>query len=310
MTKKSGKASKQATTQARKEVVIRQIPVTNTKRLPRMKRANMKNPLFGSNNFTSNVDHLPAAFDTICGNSTFLREAGKVKHPMIGIDGIALVGCQPLSDIVTTGANSNLFTNGTLASCTPNSISLSPDSLNGPLAAQANLHLKYVFRDVIIEYISNVATSQAGSMALAVFEDGASTNSPASFAETREVVPSISYPFRSDRCYLHYHYDGLELWFTELETATSAGSRQTIQALLCGFPSASSIGAVSQGFTNIWYNIELYQPVNPQGFTLMLRTKEEHDVVEKVLKQLREEKKKCVKTGLEPRPLTDYFKKL
>jgi hypothetical protein len=310
MTRKKNNNSKQVASTTKREVIVKQVPLVTTKRLPRMKVSSSKNPIFGSNNFTSNVDHIPAAFNTICGNSTFLREAGKVKHPMIGIEGIALVGCQPLTDIVTTAANSNLFTSGTLALTSANAIALSPDALNGPLAAQANLHVKYVFRDVILEYVSNVATSQAGSMPLAVVEDGSSVNLPSSFSTTRQVVPSISFPFRSDRSYLHYHYDGMELWYTELLQTTEADARNTIQSYVCGFPSASSIGAVSQGFLNVWYVIELYQPTSSQGFTLQLKSKEERDKVEQYLKEIREEKGVSVKTRLEPRPLTDYFKRI
>ena len=163
---KSAKKSKQSKPNQAKQVVIREVPATLKKQLPRMKASNSKNPLFGSNCFVSNVDHIPVAFNTFSGNSTFVREAGSVKHPSLGVGGICLVGCQPLSDIATTNANSNLFVNGTLSDAVANTIGLTPDVLAGPLAAQANLHNKYVFRDVIFEYVSNVPTSQAQSMAL------------------------------------------------------------------------------------------------------------------------------------------------
>ncbi len=311
---KSAKKSKQSSPNSKPpQVVIKQVVPQTTKRLPRMKISNMKNPLFGSNNIISNVDHLPAAFNTFCGNSTFLREAGSVKHPMVGIEGIALVGCQPLTDVITTGANSNLFTNGTLASAGVNSIALSVDALNGPLAAQANLHTKYVIRDILFEFVSNVATSQAGSMALGVLVDGATASGPASFSEVRQLIPSCSFPFRTDKAYLHYHYDGLDLWFTELDTASNASSRQTIQATLFGYPSASSIGAVTQGYINVWYNIELYQPVNSQGFTVTVKSRAERDLLNSYLSALRAEEKKNQSQkslALEPKPSVDYFRKI
>ncbi len=232
-----------------------------------------------------------------------------MRHPILGIDGITILGCQPLTDVVTTGANSNLFSSGTLATAAANSIGLSPDFLNGPLAAQANLHSQYVFRDLLFEYVSNVATTQAGSMALAVIPDGSTVNPPTSFSEVRQISPSVSFPFRTDRAYLHYHYDGMQTWFTEGDGASTAGLRLTVQAGLCGYPSASSIGAVSQGYINVWYIIELYSPVNSQGFTLPLRDMEEVELVRRFLRETRS-KRRCLTDAteeLKPVPRKQFF---
>lgn len=233
----------------------------------------------------SNVGHLPAAFANIVGNSTWMKMEGKVTHPLEG-DGIAICGCQPFSDIATTNANSNLLTNSTLATVAPNAAQISTDTLNGPLAAQANLHQKYVFTDILIEYVSNVATSQGGSMAMAIQVDGSGVAAAGSFSQTRQVVPSITFPFRTDRAFLHYHYDGPETFWTLLDSTSSASQRQTVQLYLSAYPSASSIGTVSQGFTNVWYRCELYQSVASQGFTLQVETTEEREVLRAIAKRL------------------------
>lgn len=244
-------------------------------------------PLFGSPNFISNSQTVPAAFCEIQGSATYLQNAGPCKHAKEGLNGVALVGCQPFTDVITTGANSNLFTTGTLATTSANAANLDPDSLNGPLAAQANLHKKYVFTDIMFEFCTNVATTQAGSMALAVQEDGASTGGATDFATTRSCAPSVTFPFRSDKVYLHYHYNGDNLWYTEADTATTGGQRLTVQAQLFGWPSASSIGAVTQGFMNVYYRIELYQSVNSQGFTVVVHDKEERELLKQFLIRLR-----------------------
>jgi hypothetical protein len=127
----------------------------------------------------------------------------------------------------------------------------------------------------MFEYVSTVFSTQSGALAF-FFPNTPGANNPVSFSEVRQVSPSVTAPFRADRVFLHTHCtDDVELFWTELDSATVAGARQTIQYILTGFPSASSIGAVSQGYMNVWYRIELYQPAQSQGFTARLHSKEE-----------------------------------
>jgi len=245
--------------------------------------------LFGGSNFASNTTSVPAAFDNLESNLTYVSSPTSVRHPYLGIDGISITGCQPFANVVTTASDSQLWTGTALATTSSvNIIALSTDELNGPEAAIANLHQKYVFRDILIEYVSAVATSQSGAFALAFVNDGSGLAAPSSFATAREVVPNVVIPFRHDRGFLHYHYDGYDTWYTLLDSATSAGTRQTRQGLFIGFPSASSIGAVAQGFLNVWYVLELYQPISSQGFTVQVSDKSERDLVRAYIRSLRE----------------------
>jgi hypothetical protein len=232
--------------------------------------------LFGARgNIVSNTTSLPAAFDTLEGNVAFTRVTGAVMHPTEGINGIRIMGCQPLTDIATAAANTGVFTTGTLATSTANYIPISPDALNGPLAAQANLHAKYVFRDILIEYISTVATSQANSICLNLDSDTDPANVSTSFSTARQISPSIVFPFRHDRAYLHVHYDGDELFYTEIDNATIAGNRTTVQYTLNGWPNAASAGAITYGYANIYYVIDLYQSVSSRGFTARANPQEQ-----------------------------------
>lgn len=253
-----------------------------------MARQSVGQSLFGSKgNFVSNSQSMPIAFDNIEGNVQFLKVTGAVSHPKEGIDGITLVGCQPFADIGTAAADTNILIADTLATqASTHLIRISPDTLNGPLAAQANLHSKFVFRDVLIEYVSTVATTQAGALCMALDSDTDSANGPASFSENRQICPSIVFPFRHDRAYLHVHYDGDELYFTEIDTATVAGQRTTAQYVFSAWPSAAASGAITYGYTNIYYVIELYQSVKSRGFTIDC-TKPERDLVMSVLDKVR-----------------------
>lgn len=256
--------------------------------------------VFGSKSYTSRSSHVPAAFNTQETGTTFTRTVGNLKHSREGVDGIAVVGCQPLVTIQTAAASSDLFVANSLATqTTANSIPLNPDAFNGPLAAMANFHLKYVFTDVILEYVSTVATTQAGACSISITEGYPDTKA-ASFAEVRQVSDSVTFPFRADRTYLHYHYNGDNLFYTELDGATTAGFRLTYQGLIEGWPQASSLGAVTQGYINVWYRIELYVPMYTQGVTLRMKSKEDHQLLVMLRENYnREYMKRCLVVGEE-----------
>ncbi len=249
-----------------------------------------RHPLYGSATFFSNSSTVPSAFCNVDTNSTFQRLEGAVHHKGLGLDGIALVGCQPFANVVTTGTDSQFMTGTALATRTDvNSIAISPDVLNGPLAAQANLHAKYFFTDIMIEYVSTVATTQAGAFCMALSKNFVSNSPPADFSEARQISPSVTAPFRADRVMIHLHdSDSSELFWTELNVTTAADCKQTIQYGFFGFPSASSIGAVNQGYLNIWYRIELYQSTQTQGFTMRIKSKEEAEFLKKTLLEYRQ----------------------
>jgi len=244
--------------------------------------------IYGRGDFFKESGMMPAAYANVDSNSTFCKQVGTAKHKS-GFQGIVLVGCQPLTTITTTNANSNIFTATSLATLTDgNTIRLSPDILNGPLAAQANYHGRYLFTDIMIEYVSNVPTSQANSCCLAIETDQETVS--ASFAENREVIPSVTFPYRTDRAFLTHHFDLDELYYVKLNGGTQADVRQTVQALIVGWPDITSTGNLTMGYTNIWYRIELYQPVPTQGFTLMVKNRKEQLMFQELYKRYSESK--------------------
>ncbi len=249
-------------------------------------------PDFGGK-IVSNTTNLPSAFVNVLGNTCYYQASSQVQNPNLGIDGCRLIGCQPFQDVTTDATTTNLLVDATLATQNnANSILISPDRLNGPLAARANLYDRFVFRDIIFEYVSLVATSQAGGMAMGVMHEGAALGLATNFSTTRQIVPSVAFPFRTDRAYLHVHYDGPELYFNAADTASLAGARQTEQYVFNAWPSVTSIGAVSQGFINIYYIIDLYDPVPSQGFTLSVSNKTERDLLKRIADKIKEPKDK------------------
>lgn len=228
--------------------------------------------------YQSTSGTVPAAFVNMDANTAFMEASGKVLHSYEGIDGVSFYGCQPLSTIgmTNTASDASVFSTGTLATTTADSggfsslILLSPDDLNGRLAAQANLYTRFVFRDIIIEYVSNCGTSQADSMCLAYSADANLVNSgPATFADIRQMVPSITFPFRTDRAYFHFHYAGQELFYNKRDVASIAGNRVSHQGALVAYADKVQGNVASLGYTNIFYVVEFYNPTTSQAITFM-----------------------------------------
>lgn len=226
----------------------------------------------------------------IDSNSTFCSSLGPVVHPYTGVEGVAFVGCQPLSTITmnNTASDSSVWTSGTLASLAADNnainglILLSPDELNGRLAALANLYSQFVFRDIVIEYVSNCATTQPNSFALCYDRDAFySAAALLTFSNVRSTQPSITIPFRTDRAYFHYHYPGQEIFYQKTDTATSSGLRLTHQGALVAYADKAQGNVASLGYTNIWYVVELYNPVSTQAITLLSLTPDEKRLVQR-----------------------------
>jgi hypothetical protein len=245
----------------------------------------MSHPIFGGR-LTSNTETIPAAFVNIIGNQTFYNENSKVLRPELGMDPVNIVGCQPLTDILGAVATPDVFATGTLATAVDvNHIYINPDTLNGPIAAKANLYDKYVFRDILIEYITVSASTQTSALALGLTEDA--TVFPTTFSTVRQVVPSVTFPFRAERAFLHYHYAGPQLWYNLVDSTSTASLRSTTQCTLSGYTSAN-LTVIVPGYLNIYYSVDLYDPVPSQGFTLSV-AKLERDFLRKFLVELRKE---------------------
>jgi hypothetical protein len=99
-------------------------------------------------------------------------------------------------------------------------------------------------------------------------------------------------PFR-EKCTLSYRVplSNDELWYMEYDGTSTAGARMTAQFALLGYPSSSSLGAITQGTFRLRYAIEMYNPVSSEGIVGLLRTTQaERKVLLQVLERVREEK--------------------
>jgi hypothetical protein len=226
-------------------------------------RTKVSKDLIGGH-YVSNTNSVPIAFNNFEGNGSFISSPTSVLHPTLGIQGTTIHGCQPFSDIGTSSLTSNVLTSGTLATLTVSTvISITPEELNGPISSISRNFEKFVFRDIVIEYVSQTSTTTPGSFAMCMASDGANA-------------------------FLHYSYMGPELFFNNTDLSSNTEERLTIQASLVAYASSSSVVAQNVGYTNIWYSLELYQPSNQQGFSLTVGSLQELALLKAYLKNIRE----------------------
>lgn len=244
--------------------------------------------LQGSSRMFESVE--PVAVDASLCNPTYARVCGPVSHPDFG-DGIRVEGRQLMTDVTTTGGDNQLFAGtGTATAFSINAIQLSPDALNGRLALQARNYSRYAFRKVRLHYVPRVATSDVGQLVIGYTTDGAVANFAASsFAALTSCAPSMVSPFRVAAT-MEVTYTGDLSWFTELDNASSAASRATVQGVFQGFPDLTSIGATQHGWIWIEYIVDLYGQNQDYGFTVTVKSEEEEREVRKALLKLRLEK--------------------
>ncbi len=188
---------------------------------------------------------------------------GPVQHKKYG-RGMRFTGRQMVTNLVTTASDSQLWT-GTAptAVASVNAIYLNPDVFNSRLALQASIYSLYRFTAIDFEYEPLVATTQAGGAALCVSLDpDTATSKVQSYSQVQEVSPSVKFAFR-EPAKLKYRYNGDELFYNRAVSATTADIRTSFQAVLIGFPSSASLGAITMGTLSMRYAIELYgQTVN------------------------------------------------
>ncbi len=207
---------------------------------------------------------------------TRLRAMNAVSHPEYGI-GVRIAGRQLVTGLVTTAGDTQLFSGGT-ATVSINNFRLSPDTLNGRLALQARTYSRYCFRQVDLEFVSRVPTTQAGSFVLGYSEDPAAAGfGTPTFASVCEMSPAIQASFITPHVVFPVlnNYQSQKTWYTEYAGATTPEDRQTAQGVILGYPDVTSIGAVTQGFLWINYVIDLYQPTLDMGFTVAKTAQED-----------------------------------
>lgn len=244
-----------------------------------MKQTNMKKKkqpkgvgrVIGDGRRSLSITQTPASSEISLRDGTYLSIAKKGTPSGEYGPAVRFEGRQSFANVTTTAADNQLFVSSGGATITSiNSVLVSPDLLNVNLALIARNYTRYVFRRLRFIFITRVATTQTGGCVLSYTSDGDQTAFVTnSYASLQSLIPNVIFPFRKTVEVLDVSYTGTRTWFTEADTATAAGIRQSVQGALLGFPDISSIGAVLQGEILVEYVVDLYQPASDYGFTMI-----------------------------------------
>jgi len=243
----------------------------------------------------------PASYGWQTGGSAMQhREAGTVRHPFLGTTGIRVIGTQPLcivrqatSDVkclypdddptISSTIDSGSFTG---AASSGNFVEFDPLELGGILERYGNLYQRFVFRNIRIEFTTNIGTNSsnngAAEIAFCISNDPGLTGAadpPNTFARVRCTTPSCTTVAWAPKCVLDYRYSGQETWFCQYSTSqpitAGAGSnaadnaardllyRNTSQAVLSCYLSwgISAPAPLTLGRFQLHYDVEFYGPV-------------------------------------------------
>jgi len=228
----------------------------------------------------------PAAIDVVTTNPSMFKVGVAAAHKDFGsVGSIRITGRQYLCALTTAASSPDIFGSGT-ATTTANYIQLSPDILNGRAALMARTYARYAFRRLRVVYISESASTVSGSFCYAYncdAETGFATNS---FANTQNTDPCVVTPYRKSAV-LNMTYTGDLTWFSEIDSATSAGTRQCKQGVIFAYGSGNYGSAATLGQFYVEYVLDLYQPVTDLGFSVSVNSSQEQDLVNSYLNRLR-----------------------
>jgi hypothetical protein len=221
-------------------------------------------------------------------NSTAIHDIKPIKHNVFGYPGVRIVGSQPFSTCIDAVGTSASLTNDTLATIVNlNGVYLSPDTLNGPIAGQAQFYQHFAFREVIFEYITVLSSGAAGSLCMSYTTDSNIVGSPTSYTDVRQVQPSVTFAKRTMRTIMSMEYSGGELWWNKVDAGSEAGYRQTVQGLFLIYPDEVGAVARTNGYINIHYILDLFGPTATHNLLALNVNGAERKLVTSYLKTLR-----------------------
>lgn len=214
----------------------------------------------------SGFARLPAARSFSSGRSAAFAVRNLPRHADYG-DGIVVSGCEVALSVVT-GAAADFFLSSVATADTINSMKISPDKFNGRLALTARNYSRFRFRKLRVHFIPGLGTTNPGLATMGYSPDAdVGTFATLSFASVTQMEPSVVFSLNAPVSIDLIDYKGDQLYYTESDSATSAGIRQTAQGTLLGFPS-SVYGALIQGAIWAEYVVELFSPSVDYGFTM------------------------------------------
>lgn len=209
---------------------------------------------------------MPAATNTI--SRSYYKTASAPAHPEYGV-GLRIMACQFLTSCDYTSGKSDGFSSGV------NSIAISPDSIGGPVATDARNYSYYAFRKLRFHFISNEPSTDTFRAAFAYFPDSAiKTFATVDFSTMQSTQDSVVTPRRQNCTLDATPYTGSKVWFSEIDSTSSASLRQTEQGLFVSILNANETSTHTGGEVALEYVLDLYGRSPDYNFSLGFKTRQ------------------------------------
>lgn len=206
---------------------------------------------------------MPAATNTI--TRSYYKTSSAPLHPEYGA-GLRVNACQFLTSVDATSGKADGFASGVA------SIAISPDSIGGPMSTDARNYSYYAFRALRFHFISNEPSTDTFRQAFAYFPDSAIASfATVNFSTMQSTQDSVVTSRRQNCTLVSTPYTGAKVWFTEIDSASSASLRQTEQGVLYSFLNANETTTHTSGEVLIEYVLDLYGRSPDYAFTMAFR---------------------------------------
>jgi len=187
-----------------------------------------------------------------------------------GVQQVAVIGSDG------TSTNTPFLVGGTRVG----TISLSPDSLGGQMALDARSYTSYRFKRANLMFVSNYPSTDTNGMAVAFFPDPtiATYQSP-TYESIQNQQDVIAFSRKQENVTVldigrTLGKNGKDKFHTELDTATAAGVRQSVQGVWYGFFQGNDSTNTTGGEVLLDFELELIDRTSDYGFTVEARDRE------------------------------------
>jgi len=268
------------------------------------------------------VGAVPAAYQTVLTNQSFDLPEMPVKHPTLGLQGVAFCGSQylfqtqfPEGTDLSPGGNlvvTSSFPGAILQQAGSTGVNLSsillpvnPWNLGGQLAFRSFQYQRYRYNWFRLRFISTAGVTINGSLCCGYYKDAdrglLDFSNFLSFSQVADLVPSVVFPQNIASAEMLVPYNGNELYYMGVDQgrpqqiqsivsdqwgdAQNRQEQQGVIALICDSLLPASTTAYPTMNVYFDYEIELYDPRPADD--VIPKTLDERDAVRRALRYMR-----------------------
>lgn len=218
----------------------------------------------------------------------YVNQLGMVRHNSLGLEGVRLRGRQQYCKLLANTSDTTILQTSTPAATSGNTASLAPIHVGSTLKTKAVTYQRYCFRHITLRYVNINGLTFPGAFTWGLQFDPDSSQAPNAFESVAEMQKSSIFAKATPSQTLSIDYTGDYVWFNSAELANDlAETRQNEQLQFAMWPNANGVAPLSQGYIEMEYVIDLFEPVHPQYTLPLIISPFEQTLVIAALRSLR-----------------------